>query len=298
MTLLSNIWAMEPQALRKYADLYGQLRQMDLSQIQAQDGVQMQVRGGVAVIPVLGPLSKNLDLIEMIMGFSSTDQIRAAVEEAASDDAVNEIILRIDSPGGSVSGMAELTDAIFSARDRKTVTAQVDGQAASAGYNIASQASQVFIGREDMVGSIGVRLMLYDFSRMFAEEGIEAVPIDTGEFKSAGAMGTEITENQRADFQRLVDRYMDGFVEAVMRGRGMSEAAVREVADGRVFVGQEGVDMGLVDGVQSLRETLQMITERNRRGRSVAANRVRVEAPGIGATPSRGVTSAEPLHRN
>lgn len=297
MTLLSNIWAMEPQALRKYMDLYDQLQQLDLSQFEARDGVQMQARGGVAVIPVVGPLAKNLGLIEEILGFASTDQITSAVEEAAADDAISEIVLRIDSPGGSVSGMADLTDAIYSARERKTVTAQIDGQAASAGYDIASQASQIFIGREDIVGSIGVRLMLYDFSQAFEQEGIEAVPIDTGQFKSAGAMGTEITQEQREDFQRVVNQFFEGFVTNIMRGRDMSESAVREVADGRIFVGQEGVDMGLVDGVQTFRETMNTITERNRRGRSVAANRVRVQAPSLGVTPSRDVTSAEPLNR-
>jgi protease-4 len=119
--------------------------------------------------------------------------------------------------------------------------------------------------------------MLYDFSKLFENEGIEAVPIDTGEFKSAGAMGTEITERQREDFQRIVDRYFDGFVEAIMRGRDMTEASVREVADGRMFVGQEGVDLGLVDGIQTLRETLSNLSAQRRQGNSRrAAARVRL----------------------
>jgi len=127
-----------------------------------------------------------------------------------------------------------------------------------------------------MVGSIGVKLMLYDFSQAFENEGVKAIPIDTGEFKSAGEMGTEITEEQQADFQRIVDRFFDGFINAVMRGRNMSEESVRAVADGRVFIGQEAVDSNLVDGIQTLRETLSNLRQSNQTNTRRARARVRV----------------------
>lgn len=280
--LTSNVWAIEPQAFNRYVQMAAKLQSMDLSQIEAratapsaQEG-DVAVQSGIARIPVRGPLVKSVGFIEEILGFGSTTEIQRQVEVAAADPDVSNIVLEVDSPGGSVSGLAELADAIYSARDTKPVTAQVDGLAASAGYQIASQATSIFAGREDMVGSIGVRLMLYDFSKLFENEGIEAVPIDTGEFKSAGAMGTEITEAQRNDFQRIVDRYFDGFIDAIMRGRGMTEAAVREVADGRMFVGQEAVDLGLVDGIQTLRETLTNLAAESRQTNSRrAAARVR-----------------------
>lgn len=276
--MTSNIWAIEPQAFDRYLRMAAKLSSLDTKGIESLlDEGGVRVQGGIARVPVRGPLVKSVGFIEAILGFSSTTDIQRMVEDAASDESVKQIVLEIDSPGGSVSGMAELADAIYSARDVKPVIAQVDGVAASGGYWAASQANEIFMGRMDMVGSIGVRLMLYDFSQMFENEGIEAIPIDTGEFKSAGAFGTEITEAQREDFQRTVDKYFDGFVDAIMRGRGMSESSVREVGDGRVFVGQEGVDLGLADGIQTLRETLQNLAESNRQstGRRAAA-RVRV----------------------
>lgn len=272
--LTSNVWAIEPTAFDRYVRMAAKLSSMDLSSVEAQMDQGPRIQGGVARIPVRGPLVKSVGFIEAILGFSSTTSIQQMVEQAAADESVKNIVLEVDSPGGSVSGLAELADAIFAAKDEKPVIAQVDGMAASAGYLIASQATEIFAGREDMVGSIGVRLMLYDFSKLFESEGVEAVPIDTGEFKSAGAMGTEITEAQRADFQRIVDIYFDGFIDAITRGRSMSESAAREVGDGRMFVGQEAVDLGLVDGIQTLRDTLSNLATRQTNRR--AAARVRV----------------------
>lgn len=274
--LTNNVWLMEPQALNRYAHFLS-YPLGDLSDLKAQvDGVASRVQGGVSVIPVQGPMVKSAGLIEEILGFTSTNQIREAVEEAAADESVNQIVLQIDSPGGSVGGLAELADAVFAARDQKPVIAQVDGQAASAAFQVASQASQINMGREDMVGSIGVRLMLFDLSEAFANEGIEAVPIDTGEFKSAGALGTEITERQREDFQRIVDQFMDGFTDAIMRGRGMSEEAVQEVSDGRLFIGQEAVSLGLADEIKTLRETLSELSQQNRGQTARAKARLRL----------------------
>lgn len=262
--MTSNVWAIEPQAFDRILRMAAKLSAMDLRDVEAQERGDFRVQSGVARIPVRGPLVKSVGLIEEILGFSSTAEIHQMVVNAAADESVKKILLEIDSPGGSVSGLADLADAIFEARDIKPVIAQVDGMAASAAYQIGSQATEMFAGREDMVGSIGVRLMLYDFSQMFENEGVEAVPIDTGEFKSAGALGTEITERQREDFQRIVDKFFDGFVGAVVRGRGMTDAAVRAVGDGRIFIGQDAVDNGLIDGIQTTRETLSNIASESR----------------------------------
>lgn len=218
------------------------------------DGLPIRVSNGVAVIPVMGPMIRRAGPIARIFGITGTDSVRLAVETAIADEDINNILLRVDSPGGSVSGLDQLGDVLNGAE--KPVIAQVEGLAASAAYYVASQANRIMVGRGDLVGSIGTRIMLYDFSKMFENEGIEPVPIDTGEFKSAGALGTEITERQREDFQRIVDFYFDDFVSVVARGRGMTEDAVREVGDGRMFTPREAIDSGLVDGISTLERTL------------------------------------------
>jgi capsid assembly protease len=218
------------------------------------DGLPISVDGGVAVVSLMGTMLRRAGPVAKFFGFTGTESVRAAIDAANADPDVERILLRVDSPGGSVSGLDQLGESV--AMSSKPVTAVVDGMAASAAYYVASQAKRVVAGRNDMVGSIGTRLMLYDYSKMFAKEGIEAVPIDTGEFKSAGAFGTKITEAQRADFQRLVDFYYADFLSTVARGRGMREEDVRKVADGRLFPPSEAMTSRLIDGVSTLERTL------------------------------------------
>lgn len=235
------------------------------------DGLPIQVTNGTAVIPLMGPMIRRAGPIARIFGIMGTDSVRLAIESALADEDINNILLRVDSPGGSVSGLDQLGDVINDAE--KSIVAQVEGMAASAAYYAVSQADQVVVGRNDLVGSIGTRIMLYDFSKMFESEGVEAVPIDTGEFKSAGAMGTEITENQREDFQRIVDFYFDDFVSVVSRGRGITEKQVRSAADGRMYTPEEAQNLSLIDGVATLEQTLN---DMRGNGRSTQAARARL----------------------
>lgn len=240
------------------------------------DGLPVFMDGGVAIVDLMGPMFRRAGSVaRRHFGLAGTDATRMAVEAADADPDTEHILLRVDSPGGSVSGLDQLGDAV--ARTAKPVTAVVDGMAASAAYYVASQADRILLGRTDMVGSIGTRLMLYDFSKMFEQEGVEAVPIDTGPFKSAGAMGTKITEEQRADFQRIVDFYYNDFVGAVARGRNLSEKAVLKVADGRLFTPGEAQSLGLVDGIATIAEVRHELRSRmSRRGRKTDAARARL----------------------
>ena len=126
----------------------------------------------------------------------------------------------------------------------------------AAGFGRASQADKGFAERMDVIGSVGATATLFDESEAFAKEGVRTVVINTGEFKTAGELGTEITARQEADFQRIVDGFFDDFVATVARGRGMGVAAVKESADGRMFFAPAAVKRGLIDGVQTLDVTI------------------------------------------
>ena len=254
-------WAMESNAfLRMIGSAHAA---MPLVQIEAttkiDDQIPLQISNGMGVIRIRGVMDKMPSFFLSFFGGCSTMMIRRAVEEAAKNDAVEEILLIIDSPGGSVDGLAELADAVLAARKEKPVIAQVDGMAASAAYEIASQAHFVYAQRMDLIGSIGTRIWLYDYSKMFAEEGVEPVPIDTGEFKSAGMEGTVITKNQRADFQRIVDAYFDDFLNSITRGRNMARKDIEKVADGRIFTADEAIKNNLIDGISTVSETMSRI---------------------------------------
>jgi signal peptide peptidase SppA len=205
--------------------------------------------GRSAVVRLKGPLLKADSWMVDWFGGTSMERARVAVLSAAADSSVDAIILDVDSPGGTVDGTDDLAAAVAAAAKSKAVIAQVGGMAASAAYWVASQATEIRMQRLDMVGSIGVRLLMYDFSKLFESEGIRPVLIDTGVHKSTGAMGVPISEEQEAEQRRVVERFYGEFLGAVQRGRGMTAAALKPYADGRLFFADEAVTAGLADKV-------------------------------------------------
>lgn len=233
----------------------------------------MTVDGDVAVIDVQGLMLKRESIWTMLGFATSTETITAVINEAASNKKIGSVVYRVDSPGGTVDGQHKMVSAAKRLSETKPTFTQVDGEAASAAYWLASQSRKMFSGPGDLTGSIGVRMMLYDLSRAFANEGIEAVPIDTGKFKSAGAFGTEITTEQREYFQAIVDDAFADFLADVRAGRRMSQARAAEVGDGRLFTARQSLDAGLIDGIQDMDATMRMA--RRAAGRSTDTARAR-----------------------
>lgn len=252
MIPFSNIVALSPYAEPALLDMARAFPGLVAAGAVIRDAPVMRIDNAVAVIPIRGILTKRSNLWSRIFGDSTYESIRNDIGAALDDKAVKQIMLDVDSPGGDADGVDEAAETIYQARQIKRVTARVDGMAASAAYWMASQADKIEMSAMDMVGSIGVRMLVYDWSKMFEEAGIKAIPIDTGEYKSAGAMGTPLTENQQQHFQDLVDGMFAQFKSAVARGRGMSKSAVNEVADGRMFLGSDAKAAGLVDSIRKM----------------------------------------------
>lgn len=279
MHTYSPYWAISESAARQIESGLPHMIDQLVARIEAargkadeQPGI-MSVYGDTAVVAVNGLLLKRESAWTKYGFATSMQTIERSINEAVADDKVRSVVLHIDSPGGTVDGMHKLVAATAKANRQKPIIAQVDGMAASAAYWLAAQTSAIYAGPGDEVGSIGVRLMLYDFSRAFENAGIEAVPIDTGKFKSAGAMGTEITAEQRAYFQEQVDTYFADFLGDVRKGRKLSPSKAAEVGDGRTFIAGKAMELGLVDGIQSIEETLR--TARRMTGKSNHAAKAR-----------------------
>lgn len=225
------------------------------------------VEDRVATIDVVGSMTKyGSSFSDLRYG---TIGVRRAIREAAADDkGVDGIILRIDSPGGTVSGTADLGDDVAAAAKRKPVVAYVEDMAASAAYWVAAQATTVIANSSALVGSIGTYLAVADYSGLFEERGIKVHVIKAGEMKGAGVPGTEITDAQLADFQRVVEELNTLFVAAVRKGRGLSADETRELADGRVHVAAKALKLGLIDAVGTY-DTARKAIRSERKQRSV-----------------------------
>lgn len=262
MIPVDTYWSIEPARFAAMIESSRNATVVDVAVEESSEPSFSQSIGNSVVIDVVGVMVKRASAWASLFGVASINGARRAVEAASTMANVRNIMVRFDTPGGAVDGLAEFGDAIRGARAAgKRVIAQVDGMCCSAGYYIASLADEVVAGRMDLIGSIGTRVMLYDFSKLFANEGIEAVPIDTGEYKSAGAMGTEITDSHRADFQRIVDAYFSDFRDTVMEGRGMSRNEFDAVADGRVFTAGEALGLGLIDRIGTIEDTVGRLAE-------------------------------------
>lgn len=211
-----------------------------------------------AVISLRGPLMKQSSSLS---GGTSTVAARQAIREAANDPAVTAILLNIDSPGGAAAGTAELADEVRSAAKKKTTWAYIEDLGASAAYWVASQASRVITNPTGMVGSIGTFMVMHDLSAMAEKEGVKVHVIRAGEFKGAGTPGTVVTDAQIEHYQGIVNSLNEHFLRAVADGRSMPLKQVRELADGRVHIGDAAKSLGLVDAVDSFEATLAALSK-------------------------------------
>lgn len=204
--------------------------------------------GSIAMIGLHGKLMKQ----QSSMGSgTSTVVARRQLRAATKDPDVAAIMLHIDSPGGTAAGTLELAQDIAAAAKVKPVHAYIEDLGASAAYWAASQATRIVTNATGMVGSIGTYGVVYDYSGAAAMEGVKAFVVRAGRFKGAGTPGTEITQEQLAEMQRNIDALNAHFLDGVASGRKMQLERVKELADGRVHVGQEAMALGLVDAVES-----------------------------------------------
>lgn len=247
----NDCWAIYPRALQGMIDSIKAGPVDDA----ARDGLKIQKRGKTAIVSMRGPMIKSAGSLARY-GFSGTRDTAQALIAAANDKDVDSILWIVDSPGGSVAGLDELANTAREVKKEKPIIVQVDGMMASAAVYVTAHASKIYANRRDLVGSIGTRMMLYDFSEMFKNDGVKAIPIDTGDHKSAGAMGTEITESQIVEFHRIVDGYFSDFKNEVLSGRHIDKGTFDGLSDGRLFFAdEEPLQFGLIDAIRSINET-------------------------------------------
>ena len=214
--------------------------------------------GNVAVVSLRGTMMKH----QTSMGEgASTVLARRSIRAAVADKTIDGILLLIDSPGGTVSGTGDLAEEVAAANKQKPVVAYIEDLGASAAYWVASQASKIYANPTAMVGSIGTFAVLYDFSEQADKLGVKVHVLRAGEFKGMATEGTEITDEQLAYWQGVVNDLNTHFLAGVSAGRKLPLSKVTELADGRVHVGIQAQRLGLIDGAQSFAATVSQLSE-------------------------------------
>jgi capsid assembly protease len=227
-----------------------------------EEELDFMLRDGVAIIPVNGTIFKRGSIWSYLYGGTPLSVLNRVVSAALDDNDVEAILLDIDSPGGQVSGTDAFSDLVYSAREQKPVVAFANGTMASAAYWIGSAADRVIVERTAQVGSIGVLYMHNDWSKYDADLGVKVTVIAAGKYKAVGNNAEPLSDGDMAIIQAELDQIYDLFIESVARNRGVDVGTVRsDMADGRVFIGQQAVDAGLADDTGTFNDALAAAVE-------------------------------------
>jgi len=208
-------------------------------------GRNVTLGDAVAVVDVQG---------ELIYDFQKIQEI----EQYRDDDHIKALLLRIDSPGGGVAASQALYHEVRRVREQKPVVVAMGSVAASGGYYVACAADSIVAHEGTITGSIGVLAAYLRTEELFHKIGLDVTVIKSGEYKDVGSPYREMTEKEKTYLGGILDKVYDQFVRAVSNGRGLSVERVRELAEGRLYTGDQAVELGLIDRIGTYEDALLM----------------------------------------
>jgi protease IV len=181
----------------------------------------------------------------------SPKQVVSQLKKFADDDSVKAIILHVNSPGGGVAASEEIYREVKRIRDekKKRIVASIETVGASGAYYVASATNKIYADKGSVVGSIGVIAEWVNYGELLRWAKLSAITLKAGEFKDTGSPTREMTPAEREYMQGLIDNMHTQFIQAVADGRHAKEGDIRAIANGKVWTGQQAVDLKLVDQI-------------------------------------------------
>lgn len=176
------------------------------------------------------------------------------------DKSVKAIVLRVDSPGGGVVPSQEIYEEVKKIREKgeKKIVVSMGTVAASGGYYISCPVDKIVANPGTITGSIGVIMELANIEGLLEKIGVKNVVIKSGRHKDIGSVMREMSAEEKEILQKVLDDVHNQFIEAVAKGRGIKEEDVRGMADGRIFTGRQAKELGLVDEIGNLEDTIKI----------------------------------------
>lgn len=253
----SELWEMRPEALASW-----------IASLDAVEPVESSPRlpktdGGIGLITIQGVIGHRPGAGYHANTYSA--DISDWLRKMAANPSIGAIVLDIDSPGGTVAGLAEAADTINDVKSIKPVYAVANPEAASAAYHLGSQATRFYSTPSGEVGSIGVWAAHVDMSEALIQMGVKVSLISAGKYKVEGNPFEPLGEVAREEIQRSVDVHYEAFLKSVARGRGTTAATVRDTfGQGRMVEAPRAKDLGMIDAIHTLGEVLGGIVKSNR----------------------------------
>ncbi len=225
------------------------------------DGTDMFASSGfgksVAVMHIDGVIAGTGSPVD---GYITPESFKDLLDQAEEDDAVKAIVLRVDSPGGTVAASEEI--AAYVKACSKPVVVSVGDVNASGAYMVSSQADEIWAMPGSAVGSIGVIAEIPNVSGLLDKLGVEFQVITAGKYKDAGSPYRPLTKEEQALIQGEVDDAYDQFIEIVADGRDMPRSEVESLATGWAWNGDRAKELGLVDKIGTYEDALDAAAKR------------------------------------
>lgn len=226
----------------------------------------------IALLNIDGVISAEEPASAWSSSFSAENFI-ASLKKAQEDKKVKAILIRINSPGGTVAASQDIYDSIMAARKYKPIVVSMADVTASGGYYISSAADRIVAQKGTMTGSIGVIFNFMDFADLENKIGVNSNVIKSGKYKDAGSADRKMTQEEKALFQSSIDMAYKQFIEDISAGRisrddnynspkqNLSMETLKKYADGRVFLGEEAYNLGFVDAIGSQATAVTIASE-------------------------------------
>lgn len=182
------------------------------------------------------------------------------IKKYSDDKSIKVIVLRINSPGGSVAPSQEIYSEILKARKKSNmkVITSMGNLSASGGYYIACASDIILANPGTITGSIGVIMTFSNMLELMGKIGIKAEVVKSGKYKDTGSPMKNFTDEERQLIQGVIDDVYDQFINVVAHGRNLDIEKVKKLSDGRIFTGRQALKLGLVDKLGSLEDAIEL----------------------------------------
>ena len=243
----------------------------------------VDIRDGIAILHIDGALTYRSSWLKAIFGVDTYDSISNAFAEIVADKSVKGIVLSIDSPGGMLSGVSDVAEQIFKARGTKEcgIVAHSAGHVCSAAYWIASACESVVVSSVGEAGSIGVQAVVNNDN---AADGKQTMTI----LRSSLSPNKNLDPNTpagRSALEKNIDAAAKVFLETVAKYRGTTyEDVIENYGQGATFIGQDAVDAGLADGIESLDSLVEKMLNHQKIGGNMPTNQTPAQTSAAQAT--------------
>lgn len=265
---LTHPWNLEPAMLAVVAGILARrIAGVELSQAEIEAALVNRKNlpqprtGSVAVIPVYGVIAPRMNMFSEISGGTTFEKLTGQLRAAVADKTVRNIVLDVDSPGGSVAGNAEFAAEVMKARTKKPIIAQAQYTMGSAAYHLAACATEIVAAPSARVGSIGTFTIHNDLSKALEQLGVKRTFISAGEGKVDGNETGPPSEDYLARTTAAVNEAYGQFVGNVVKGRGQGMTAERVKKDWKahVYGSADALSIGMIDAIATLDDTISRL---------------------------------------